>query len=100
MRVIVHKTAYSTTIQESQDFSAAIFEKTDNALSFAHGVSAHVGGLAKAARMVVKKFEDDGEELNHGDVLVFDDPYWGGSHTCDATILGVVTFEDLTFLPV
>ncbi|MGI0090474.1 MAG: hydantoinase B/oxoprolinase family protein, partial [Nitrososphaerales archaeon] len=100
MRIIVHKTAYSSTIQESQDFSAAIFEKSENALSFAHGISAHVGGLARAAKLVVKKFEDENEQLDDNDIILFDDPYWGGSHTCDVTMLSICKYDDVMFLPV
>lgn len=100
MRLVVHRTAFSSTIQESQDFSAAIFEKSENALSFAHGISAHVGGLARAAKLVIEKFERESEELYDNDVIIFDDPYWGGSHIPDVTMLSVCRYKDVMFLPV
>jgi len=83
MKTTIHKTAYSATIQEAQDYSIVVFRGND-AVAFEYGIPAHVGAMPRAVKEVLQERERDGGLVN-GDVVLWNLPYCGGSHTPDVT---------------
>ena len=97
MKTTVIKTAYSTTVQEAQDFSVAIFLGTQ-LVSQAEGVAGHLGTMPYLVNEMLRRYPLS--DLLDGDVLITNDPYAGCAHTPDFTISEFRRIEGLPFLPV
>jgi N-methylhydantoinase B len=89
------RTAYSQILNSSRDFSIAITDGACRLVAQADHIPVHVGAMPFAAKAVVEAFGDD---MKPGDVFLLNDPYHGGSHLPDLTIIlpvfseGVVRF--------
>ena len=77
------RTSYSQILNSSRDFSMAICDASCRLIAQADHIPIHVGALPWAARAVEDSFQD----LSPGDVILVNDPYFGGSHLPDLTAL-------------
>lgn len=77
------RTCFSPILNQSQDFSAVILDSAFQTVSQAERVPIHMGAMPLAVRMMAEAFDGD---LADGDVLMANDPYWGGSHLPDVTL--------------
>lgn len=91
MEVTLLKTSRSTIIKEALDASAAIFDAQGRTMAQANSIPAHLGMLVPAVRTLLESFPPDA--MQPGDVYVMNDPYDGGTHLPDVTVLGPVFFE-------
>ena len=87
----LQRTAVSTNIKERLDFSCAIFDPAGGLVANAPHIPVHLGAMSEAVRAQVALQKDD---LNPGDVLVTNDPQYGGSHLPDITVITPVFGED------
>ena len=76
------RTSYSQILNSSRDFSTAICDVSGRLLAQAEHVPVHVGAIPWATRAVRDFFKD---EVRAGDVILLNDPYYGGSHLPDVT---------------
>lgn len=89
------RTAYSQILNSSRDFSIAVTDGACRLVAQADHIPVHVGAMPFAAKAVVEAF---GSDMKPGDVFLLNDPYHGGSHLPDLTIVlpvfseGVVRF--------
>lgn len=97
MKTTIIRTAYSTTVQEAQDFSVAIFLGREM-ISQAEGVAGHLGTMPSLVDEMLKRYPLD--DLADGDVLITNDPYVGCAHTPDFTLCEFRRIDGLPFLPV
>ena len=97
MKTTIIRTAYSTTVQEAQDFSVAIFLGTEM-VAQAEGVAGHLGTMPHLVREMFRRYPL--EQLENGDLLITNDPYAGCAHTPDFTLAEIRRIEGLPFLPV
>ncbi|MGQ4274663.1 hydantoinase B/oxoprolinase family protein [Terrihabitans sp. B22-R8] len=81
VEVMTH-TCFSPILNQNQDFSAVILDTEFRTVSQAERVPIHMGAMPLAVRLMAEAFED----LAPGDVLMANDPYWGGSHLPDVTL--------------
>ncbi len=96
MGVTLQKTASSVNVKERLDFSCALFTASGELVVNAPHIPVHLGAMG----VTVKAILEDHPDLKPGDVLVTNDPYRGGSHLPDVTVITPV-FEDsgeLSFL--
>lgn len=82
------RTSYSPNIKERKDSSCALFDPTGELLAQAENIPVHLGAMPRAVRAVLKEFEVD--ELRPGDAIVHNDPYEGGVHLPDITLVSPV----------
>jgi N-methylhydantoinase B len=75
------RTARSTIIKEVKDIACAVFDRNGNTIAQAHHAPMLLTGFEIGMRALRKKFGDD--ELDEGDVIIFNDPYIGGQHVMD-----------------
>ena len=75
------RTSYSQILNSSRDFSLAICDTRGRLIAQAEHIPVHVGALPWATRAVEERFTD----VAHGDVILLNDPYHGGSHLPDLT---------------
>lgn len=76
-------TCFSPILNQNQDFSAVVLDGAFQTISQAERVPIHMGAMPLAVRMMADAFAGD---LHEGDVLMANDPYWGGSHLPDVTL--------------
>ena len=78
------RTAYSQILNSSRDFSTAISDGAGRLVAQAEHVPIHVGALPWAVRSILDAFAG---EIRPGDLYLLNDPYHGGNHLPDLTIL-------------
>jgi N-methylhydantoinase B len=84
------RTAYSQILNSSRDFSIALCDSQARLLAQADHIPVHVGAMPFAVQAVREAF---GEAIHEGDIFLLNDPYHGGSHLPDLTIV-VPVFAD------
>ena len=76
-------TCFSPILNQNQDFSAVVLDAAGRTLAQAERVPVHMGAMPYALRAMAEAFAGD---IGEGDVLMANDPYWGGSHLPDITL--------------
>jgi 5-oxoprolinase (ATP-hydrolysing) len=90
MGASLRNTAVSTNIKERLDYSCAVFDKDGGLVANAPHIPVHLGAMGETVRAVRVKFPD----LEDGDVVVTNDPFEGGSHLPDITVVTPVFLGD------
>jgi N-methylhydantoinase B len=85
------RTAYSQILNSSRDFSTAVFDGVGRLAAQAEHVPIHVGALPLAVKSVAEYFAG---RLRPGDMYLLNDPYHGGNHLPDLTVLVPVFVGD------
>lgn len=84
MGAALQRTSFSTNVKERLDFSCAIFDPAGNLVVNAPHIPVHLGAMSETVKRILK---DCGAEMAEGDVFVTNDPYRGGSHLPDVTVV-------------
>jgi N-methylhydantoinase B len=95
MRVTVKRTAYSFSIWEMEDFSCALFDPTPQMVVQSED---HPGHVIPMPWSVACLLEDWGHDLARGDLIMLNDPYRGGTHLNDVTMLWPVFLDEALFI--
>jgi 5-oxoprolinase (ATP-hydrolysing) len=90
MGVRLAQTAYSVNIKERLDFSCALFDAEGNLIANAPHMPVHLGSMGESIKTVVRK---NAGKMKPGDVFVLNDPYNGGTHLPDVTVVTPVYIE-------
>ena len=97
MRATVFRTAKSVAIFEAKDFSCGLFAPDGQVLAQSEDIGSHVVPMPWSVRAAMEKL---GADLRPGDVILMNDPYAGGTHLNDVTIVYPVFDGDtLIFFP-
>jgi 5-oxoprolinase (ATP-hydrolysing) len=89
MGITLRNTASSVNVKERLDFSCAVFTATGDLVVNAPHIPVHLGAMGETVRCVLA----DNPQLRPGDVFVTNDPYRGGSHLPDVTVVTPI-FDD------
>lgn len=81
------RTGYSPNIKERRDCSCALFDADGEMVSQAENMPVHLGAMPFSVAAAVDAFEDD---LNPGDAVLLNDPFRGGAHLPDLTLVSPV----------
>ena len=88
MGVRLQSTAHSVNIKERLDFSCAIFDAEGGLIANAPHIPVHLGSMGESIKMVISRNTGpDGVRMKPGDVYVLNDPYHGGTHLPDVTVV-------------
>jgi N-methylhydantoinase B len=92
MGVLLRKSSYSPNIKERRDFSCALFDAAGDMIAQAAHIPVHLGAMPLSVKAAVETFRnaDDSSALTEGDVIILNDPYRGGSHLPDITMVSPV----------
>jgi N-methylhydantoinase B len=97
MRATVFRTARSVAIYEAKDFSCGLFDPEAQVVAQSEDIGSHVVPLPWSVKFAM---QDCGEDLAPGDVILLNDPYRGGTHLNDVTLIYPVFDGDrLIFFP-
>ncbi|ETF04403.1 5-oxoprolinase [Advenella kashmirensis W13003] len=91
MGLSLQNTAYSVNIKERLDFSCAIFDAEGNLIANAPHMPVHLGSMSESIKTVMR--ENTGN-MQPGDAYVVNDPYHGGTHLPDITVITPVFDRD------
>jgi len=91
MGVALQQTSVSTNVKERLDFSCAIFSPTGDLVVNAPHIPVHLGVMSETVKRIIA----DNPDMAPGDVFVTNDPYRGGSHLPDVTVVTPV-FDETT----
>ena len=84
MGLQLQNTAYSVNIKERLDFSCALFDTAGNLIANAPHMPVHLGSMGESIKTVIR---ENAGRMQPGDVFVLNDPYHGGTHLPDITVI-------------
>jgi len=80
----LRSTAHSVNIKERLDFSCAIFDADGGLIANAPHIPVHLGSMGESIKIVVRR---NAGRMRPGDVYALNDPYHGGTHLPDITVV-------------
>lgn len=84
MGLRLQNTAYSVNIKERLDFSCALFDRDGNLIANAPHMPVHLGSMGESIKTVIERNRG---AMREGDVFMLNDPYHGGTHLPDVTVI-------------
>jgi 5-oxoprolinase (ATP-hydrolysing) len=96
MGVALQATATSVNIKERLDFSCAIFDANGALIANAPHIPVHLGSMGESIRTIIERRGQgrDGRGIRRGDAYVLNDPYRGGTHLPDITVIVPVFLDE------
>jgi 5-oxoprolinase (ATP-hydrolysing) len=96
MGVALQSTASSVNIKERLDFSCAIFDASGALIANAPHIPVHLGSMGESIRTIIDTRGQgrDGRGIRRGDAYVLNDPYRGGTHLPDITVIVPVFYGE------
>lgn len=88
MGVVLRRSAFSPNIKDRLDFSCALFDARGELFAQAAHIPVHLGSMAYAMASVVARID-----WREGDVVMFNDPFLGGTHLPDVTVVAPVWLD-------
>jgi N-methylhydantoinase A/oxoprolinase/acetone carboxylase beta subunit/N-methylhydantoinase B/oxoprolinase/acetone carboxylase alpha subunit len=84
MAEVMLRTSMSQILNSSRDFSTAILDAKCQLIAQGEGIPVHISALPPAAEAIREYF---GQDIAEGDLFAVNDPYFGGSHLPDITVI-------------
>ncbi|MEB3292907.1 MAG: hydantoinase B/oxoprolinase family protein [Synechococcales bacterium] len=84
MGYTLQNTSSSVNIKERLDFSCALFDRQGQLIANAPHIPVHLGSMGESVQSLI---QSQGEDLQPGDVYVLNNPYNGGTHLPDVTVI-------------
>lgn len=88
MGATLMRSSYSPNIKERRDLSCAVFDVSGRMVAQASHIPVHLGAMPLAVDAARKAFK--GDQWSPGDIVILNDPYFGGSHLPDVTMVSPV----------
>lgn len=88
MAIALRRSAYSTNIKTRADFSCAFFDRQLRTVAQAFTQPAHLGSLSELVPRAINTYGP--ENIGPGDAILTNDPYCGGGHLNDITLISPV----------
>jgi N-methylhydantoinase B len=88
MGVSLRRSAFSPNIKERRDYSCAVFNREGVLIAQGDHMPVHLGSMPMSVRAALEAVQ-----LGPGDVVVLNDPYAGGTHLPDVTMVAAVYGE-------
>ena len=83
MGIVLRNTSSSVNIKERLDFSCAVFDLSGRLIANAPHIPVHLGSMDATVKVLIKS----GLSIEAGDVFIHNDPFNGGSHLPDVTVI-------------
>ena len=87
MGAVLIRGAYSSNIKERRDCSAGLFDERGRMVAQAEHIPVHLGAMPEAVEAVMEKNPEP------GDIFAVNDPYSGGTHLPDITLVSPTSYE-------
>lgn len=96
MGTVLRKTSFSPNIKERRDYSCALFDAAGKMIAQAAHIPVHLGSMPLSVLAALERFSG-AEALQPGDMVILNDPFRGGTHLPDITLVSPV-FDHQRFL--
>lgn len=95
MGALLRRASYSPNIKERLDFSCALFDARGDMIAQAAHIPVHLGAMPLSVKAAMDRFAgpDARTSLHPGDVIILNDPFRGGSHLPDITLVSPIFIE-------
>ena len=93
MGVVLGRSGYSPNIKERRDFSCALCDRQGRLIAQAAHIPVHLGAVPSSMADLMRWLTGRGEVLGQGDVVMWNDPFQGGTHLPDITMASAVYYE-------
>jgi N-methylhydantoinase B len=90
MGAALRRTAFSPNIKERRDYSCAVFDGAGEVIAMGDHMPVHLGSMPMSVRAAI-----DAGAMEPGDVVMLNDPFRGGTHLPDITLVAPVYVRDL-----
>jgi N-methylhydantoinase B len=90
MGAALRRTSFSPNIKERRDYSCAVFDAAGQAIAMGDHMPVHLGSMPMSVRTAIRRVD-----LSRGDIAILNDPYAGGTHLPDITMVLPVFEGDL-----
>ncbi|HEX6381148.1 MAG TPA: hydantoinase B/oxoprolinase family protein, partial [Acidimicrobiia bacterium] len=91
MGAVLRRAAFSPNIKERADCSAALFTPAGELLAQAEHIPVHLGSMPASVQAALDAF---GDSVRPGDQIILNDPFAGGTHLNDITVVAPCFTED------
>src|ERR1700759_229947 len=85
MGAALRRTAFSPNIKERRDYSCAVFDRQGQVIAMGDHMPVHLGSMPMSVRAAI-----DAAPMEPGDVVMLNDPFRGGTHLPDITLVAPV----------
>ena len=85
MGTVLRRTAYSPNIKERRDYSCAVFDGQGRLVAMGDHMPVHLGSMPRSVTVAIEKVS-----LGPGDIAILNDPFAGGTHLPDITLIAPV----------
>src|SRR2546422_5369668 len=90
MGAALRRTAFSPNIKERRDYSCAVFDSDGEVIAMGDHMPVHLGSMPMSVLAAIDRFKEDRCALGPGDVAMLNDPFCGGTHLPDITLVAPV----------
>ncbi len=94
MGAALRRTAFSPNIKERRDYSCAVFDADGQVVAMGDHMPVHLGSMPMSVRAAI-----DSLQLGPGDVAMLNDPFRGGTHLPDITLVAAFYFDPKRRVP-
>jgi len=90
MGAALRRTAFSPNIKERRDYSCAVFDAAGEVIAMGDHMPVHLGSMPMSVRAAIEAFAIDDGAIQPADVVMLNDPFRGGTHLPDITLVAPV----------
>ena len=88
MGAALRRTAFSPNIKERRDYSCAVFDSDGEVIAMGDHMPVHLGSMPMSVRAAIES-----GKLEPGDMVMLNDPFRGGTHLPDITLVAPVYLD-------
>lgn len=89
--IVLQRSAFSPNIRDRLDFSSAIMDSDGKLIAQAEHIPVHLGAMPEGLKAVIKHVGK--ENILDGDIYIANNPYLGGTHLPDISVIKPIFFE-------
>jgi N-methylhydantoinase B len=90
MGAALRRTAFSPNIKERRDYSCAVFDASGEVIAMGDHMPVHLGSMPMSVRAAIDACSAGDGPMQPGDVVMLNDPFRGGTHLPDITLVAPV----------
>jgi N-methylhydantoinase B len=96
MGAALRRTAFSPNIKERRDYSCAVFDSAGEVIAMGDHMPVHLGSMPMSVRAAIDACAEGDGPMQPGDIVMLNDPFRGGTHLPDITLVAPVYLESVT----
>src|SRR5580658_8791476 len=87
MGAALRRTSFSPNIKERRDYSCAVFDSAGQVIAMGDHMPVHLGSMPMSVAAAIEAGKTEQCELEPGDLVMLNDPFRGGTHLPDITLV-------------